>query len=304
MTSAPSLYEESSQYRHWRFSPSELWEIRQSCNTSAIKRIRENIEQDKKARTIDESDNNKEPDYLTADEQVKLCRYYEQQLQIICAFLKLPNTVMATGVIYMKRFFLRNTAMDYHPKDVLLTCLFLATKVESERISIEEFGKNLRLPNTDMILQLEFTVSQGLQFEYFVHHPYRAAYGYFLDVQYTKEGQLDPTIDMGLLKETYGEVNNIIKRILLTDLPFIYQPAQLAIAAFIIAGKNNGFDLRMRTYLEHHFDKELSDTLYTMTILIDEALEENAQVPKDIATEIDLKLRSCMNPATNSESAL
>ncbi|CAO3633577.1 unnamed protein product [Cunninghamella blakesleeana] len=303
MSSKPSLYEESSQYRHWRFSPAELWEIRQSCNTKAIKRIRENIKEDWDSR-IDESFDNKEPDFLTADEQVKVCRFYEQQLQNMCAYLKLPNTVMATAVIYMKRFFLRNTVMDYHPKDILLTCLFLATKVENERISIDEFGKSLKLPNTDMILQLEFTVSQGLQFEYSIHHPYRASYGYFLDIQYNKDGSKDTSLDMDLLKETYARVSTIIKEIYLTDLPFIYQPAQLAIAAFIIAGKNNGFDLRIRSYLEHHFDKELSDTLYTMTILIDETLEDNPPVTKDIATEIDRKLRTCMNPATNTNSAL
>lgn len=64
-----------------------------------------------------------------------------------------------------------------------LTCLFLSTKSESERISIDQFGKNLNLPSTDSILGLEFVVSQGIRFEYLVHHPYRAAYGLFLELQ-------------------------------------------------------------------------------------------------------------------------
>ncbi|KAI8086275.1 uncharacterized protein BX664DRAFT_335394 [Halteromyces radiatus] len=275
MDNKPALYEESSQYRHWRFSPSQLWEIRQSCNEAAIQRVRKNIEEDKAAsKTTSEE---KEPVFITADEQVKLCRYYEEQIQVICPHLKLSDMVM----------------------DILFTCLFMATKSESERISISDFGKNLQLPNTDMVLSLEFTVSQGLQFEYMVHHPYRAAYGYYLDIQHTG----DP-IDLELLQATYNQVGGVIKKMLLTDLPLIYQPSQLAIAAFIIAGQHNGFDLRVKRYLEQRLDKELADTLYTMTILIDETLIENAPVPLSVATEIDARLRSCKNPAKNPESAL
>ncbi|ORZ25671.1 cyclin-like protein [Absidia repens] len=293
--SKPLAYEQSSQYRHWRYSPAQLWEIRQACTEAAIERVRKNIEEDRKAANEPMDEIN----FLTADEQVKLCRYYEGQIQAICPHLKLSDMVMATAVIYMKRFFLRNTMMDYHPKDILFTCLFMATKSESERMSIDEFGKNLQLPTTDMVLALEFPVSQGLKFEYMVHHPYRPAYGYYLDIQHSG----DP-VDMSLLRDTYGQVNGVIKKILLTDLPLIYQPSQLAIAAFIIAGKHNGFDLRIRRYLEQRFDKELADTLYTMTILIDETLIENASVSVSVATEIDARLRLCKNPAKNPESAL
>ena len=136
----------------------------------------------------------------------------------------------------MKRFFLYNTVMDYHPKDILLTCLFLATKSESERIPIEEFGQKLMLPSTDSILALEFIVSQGLKFEYLIHHPYRPAYGFFLDLQTI------PDIDLRLLKETYNKAQQMIGSMFLTDVCLIYQPSQLALASFVIAGKSNGFD--------------------------------------------------------------
>ncbi|ORX54621.1 cyclin-like protein [Hesseltinella vesiculosa] len=287
------IYEESSQYRHWRFSPSELWELRQSCNSKTIQRVREYIMEEQDVQDID---------FITADEQVKLCRYYEQQLQTICAYLKLPDVCMATAVIYTKRFFLRNSIMDYHPKDILLTCLFLSTKSEGERMSIDEFGKNLQIPNTEMILKLEFIVSQGLRFEYLIHHPYRAAYGHYLDIQrvFHKNGELD----MSLLKDTYDRVKDVIGKILLTDLPLIYQPAQLAVAAFIIAGKNNGFDIKVKEYLVQRLDKDLVDTLYTMTILMDEVLEESQQVPLELAQGIDKRLQSCRNPLKNPESKL
>lgn len=43
----PLAYEESSQFRHWRFSPAGLYEIRQSSNEAAIKRVRRNLEEEK-----------------------------------------------------------------------------------------------------------------------------------------------------------------------------------------------------------------------------------------------------------------
>lgn len=39
--SKPTLYEESSQYRHWRFSPEQIQRIRQSSNDAAVERVRE-----------------------------------------------------------------------------------------------------------------------------------------------------------------------------------------------------------------------------------------------------------------------
>ncbi|KAI7906495.1 cyclin-like protein [Cokeromyces recurvatus] len=176
----PNIYEESTQYQHWRFSPAQLWEIRNKNTENAINRLKKHNQLE---TTMDNSDANNIKEYLTAAEELKLCRFYEMQLQIMSKHCKFNDMVMATAVIYMKRFFLYNSTMDYHPKDIFLTCLFLATKSESERISIENFGKQLRLPSTKNVLGLEFIVSQGLKFQYYVHHPYRPAYGFFLDMQ-------------------------------------------------------------------------------------------------------------------------
>ncbi|KAJ1930454.1 hypothetical protein IWQ60_000320, partial [Tieghemiomyces parasiticus] len=41
-TSAP-LYEQTSQYRNWRFSPEKLHEIRKLTNQAGIERARRNI---------------------------------------------------------------------------------------------------------------------------------------------------------------------------------------------------------------------------------------------------------------------
>lgn len=182
-----------------------------------------------------------------------------------------------------------------------LTCLFLATKSESERVSIDEFGKKLRLPSTKGILDLEFTVSQGLKFQYYVHHPYRPAYGFFLDMQ------TGPT-DTKLLKETYKKVDKAIAEIVLSDLPLIFQPAQLALAAFMVAGRESGFDQQVTRYIKARFSENDATSLLAIVDRILELLKQVTPVTneeaKEEAKKIDYKLRLCMNPAMNPDSAM
>ncbi|EIE78549.1 hypothetical protein G6F46_012379 [Rhizopus delemar] len=286
----PQIYEESTQYQHWRFSPEQLWDIRNKRTTEAIERVKKTRGKELEA---DSTEVIKDEDYLSAKEELALCRFYEKQLQGMCKHLKFSDMVMATAVIYMKRFFLYNTVMDYHPKDIFLTCLFLATKSESERISIEDFGKKLRLPSTVSVLNLEFTVSQGLKFQYYVHHPFRPAYGFFLDMQ--------QAIDVKILKVIYKQaVNQTIPDILLQDLPLIYQPSQLALAAFVHASRENGCEELVTGYIHKKFGEKDAGHLLNMIERILEFLTSDKAVTHEEAKKIDYRLRIVMNP----ESAL
>ncbi|KAG0172472.1 hypothetical protein DFQ28_009637 [Apophysomyces sp. BC1034] len=262
----PPVFEESSQYRHWRFSSSQLWNTRQTSNSTAVERLKNNAGEGSEATTLQ---------YLSVQDEMSLCRFYEKQLQGICKHLKFSDLVM----------------VDLGG----LTCLFLATKSESERISIDDFGKNLRLPSTSGVLDLEYSVSQGLKFEYYVYHPYRPAYGFFLDMQ--------AKADIKLLKETYAKVDQVIAEILLTDLPLIYQPSQLALAAFTIAGKENGFEAHVRMYIEEKFPRH-ADVLLRIIHEASEILKKSTPVALEVAKEIDRRLNLCMNPAKNPSSAL
>ena len=38
----------------------------------------------------------------------------------------------------VQRFYLRNSVMDYHPKEILVTAVYLATKVEEFNVSIRK----------------------------------------------------------------------------------------------------------------------------------------------------------------------
>lgn len=57
--------------------------------------------------------------YLTVQDELSLVTYYLSGISQICRGLKYPEMVEATAVTYLKRFYLRNTCMDYHPKNVM-----------------------------------------------------------------------------------------------------------------------------------------------------------------------------------------
>lgn len=146
-------------------------------------------------------------------------------------------------------------------------------------------------------MKLEFTVSQGLKSQYYIHHPYRPAYGYFLDMQ------TGPT-DMKLLKETYKLVISTIAGILLTDLPLIYQPTQLALAAYMIAGESNAFDVQVKRYINDRFGEKDTTVLLSIISKITSAYKKHKKVTTEEAKDIDKKLRYCKNPAMNPQSSL
>ncbi len=59
--------------------------------------------------------------FLTLEEENLALRFYEEKLLKFCAEFKPPMTkgVMGTACHYFKRFYINNSVMDYHPKEIL-----------------------------------------------------------------------------------------------------------------------------------------------------------------------------------------
>jgi cyclin H len=57
--------------------------------------------------------------FLDATEEHLLVKYYLSKLVEIAAHFHFPEEVEATAVTYLKRFYLKNTVMDWHPKNVM-----------------------------------------------------------------------------------------------------------------------------------------------------------------------------------------
>ncbi|KAJ2288343.1 hypothetical protein IWW55_006527, partial [Coemansia sp. RSA 2706] len=150
---------------------------------------------------------------------------------------------------------------------------------------------------SDDILGLEFVVIQSLQFELAVHHPYRPAYGFYLDMQAYYE-------DLELLKSVYDHALRYIDNSLFTDLVFFYQPSQIALGAFKVAAKEKDIDIDIDTYLAQRFDARSLEVLYSVLDDVQDALSDFKLVTIKEAQPIDRKLILCRNPEKNPNSKL
>ncbi|TNY19432.1 cyclin-like protein [Rhodotorula diobovata] len=244
------LYHLSSQYRHWRFSKEQLAKIRQDLIEQAVERVRTLWEEERAQQAqagangvpaptdASASEPPSQPatppapsdiEYLSVADEQLLVAYYLQQAVGLCGAFKFPEAVSATALSYLKRFYLRNTAMDYHPKDIMLTCVFLATKTENYPISIDTFAAKVKVAPAD-ILALEFLVSQSLHFEYKVHHAYLALSGLVLDMQTT-------SVPSPSLASALPRAQAFLRAARLSPAELVYAPSQIALACMRLADR-------------------------------------------------------------------
>lgn len=123
------LYQASSQYKNWRFSKSQLIQIRTSLNEAAVKTIRDKFEADEVPYSTFVSHfiievnqklgSSSDILFLNANEECLLIKLYIAKVAQLCGLFRFPEEVEATAIAYLKRFYLKNTVMDWHPKNVM-----------------------------------------------------------------------------------------------------------------------------------------------------------------------------------------
>ena len=66
-------------------------------------------------------------------------------MEKLCESFKppMPNYVKGTAFHYFRRFYLNNSVMDFHPKEILVTAVYLACKVEEFNVSMQQFVANI-----------------------------------------------------------------------------------------------------------------------------------------------------------------
>lgn len=126
--------------------------------------------------------------------------------------------------------------MDHSISNIMMTCVFLACKVENTFIPIDDFLRNIPRVGARTILDLEFLVSQSIKFDFAIIHPHRALYGLMLDLQSVET-------DVQRVLQTYQNALPLLDYSYRTDATFICQASQLALTAFRIASRGTQLDL-------------------------------------------------------------
>ncbi|WFD44831.1 hypothetical protein MPSI1_003502 [Malassezia psittaci] len=233
---------QSSQARHWMFSPEELDKMRRETHERA-------------RASLDACNGNsaKKPiKMLSLEDELAIIRFYLLRIGRLVRAFHLPSLVESTAMTFMKRFYLQNSCMQFHPK---LIIIYLASKAENYPLSLSHFCAQVKeggsgKQNTNasspaaagpseshssaargdvseaIIKDLEFGMVQSLNFELGVHGAHRALYGLILDFQ-----TLEHTISREDLMIYAAAVQSFLQAARLTDAEFTYASPHIALAA-------------------------------------------------------------------------
>lgn len=236
------LYRRSSQYQMWSYTASELENVKIKANEGgrahALRRFNEAKDalQKEKPEVFEQHGEalNNAMELVSYEEEQKYLYFFSQQIVQVCTHFNMPTQVRATAISFFKKFYLVNSVMEFRPKNVLYTIVFLAAKLENYFISIDSFCARLPKTKAQDILDSEFVILQLLKFTLLVHHPFRPLYGFFLDVQlvllHPEPVMYDVNIDT--IGQLYDKAKNWLNdHALLSDVAFLFSPPQIALAA-------------------------------------------------------------------------
>ncbi|AOW00341.1 cyclin-like protein [Yarrowia lipolytica] len=270
------IYRQSSQFKKWSFTPTQLAARRLQTNTNG----REFVKQSFLAADLDPA----MAKILSVDEELTMVNYMCSQSEGIAQVLNLPSKVKATAVLFFKKFFLINSVMVYSdPVKVLHTCFFLATKAENHFFSINQFCKYTGAVAKD-VLQLEFVVMQSMLFSLSAQSAYTPLHGFYLDIQTSL-----PHVPASTVGSLYDGARKYVSLSFLTDANFLFTPPQISLAAMMCTNSQ---------ITEQYLRVKMSDPAQfnLTTKLVQECVDMLQKVDKptkEYVQEIGKKLRSC-----------
>jgi len=319
-------FQGTTQQRYWIFTREKLSEMRAAANKAAAEAVLRNQNSDmltspmKKQRT-DGTDGgggggegSSEPvQVLTPAEEGVLLDYYLAGLVMQAKKLKFPDSVEATAITFLKRFYLNCSVMDYHPKEIMLTVMWLACKVEhyphryigAEKVMVttddneKEFKFDCRSfaelgkMEASALIRLEHALLHALHYHLMVLHAYRPLRGFVEAWGQLPAHNINPD---KLLRKAAKVVREAIR----SDVPLLFAPAAVALFALSQAAAEAGADIG--ALLKHVLPGE-QDRVALQATLQDIAASLNHSKPqlkgnelKVEAQKMDAKLQLCRNP--------
>lgn len=214
------MWKSSSHKQRWLFDSSESLVRNNSVSTPARKLNQHSICIQNSLKKTQVADGE-----ISASEEQVLISYYGGKLfDLSRKTLKLPDSVTSTALTYLRRFYVRKSCIEVDPQCIVLTCLYVACKVEDWYVSAEQIEKHSGLPE-DLILKFELVLLQGLGFDLLVLSPYDALEGL--------EGSLGD-----LYSKT--EARQWIDRVLVsTNAILLYSPGQIALKSVLSSRNEN-----------------------------------------------------------------
>mmetsp|Transcript_5798 Transcript_5798/g.18112 ORF Transcript_5798/g.18112 Transcript_5798/m.18112 type:complete len:308 (-) Transcript_5798:833-1756(-) len=245
-------YAQSSQARHWTFSREDVRRMREKVRSRVL---------DKLSRAGPSNDQHEWPEMLSVEDEVLLQRCWHYKLQDMCReeTARTPERftprVMTTAHAYLRRFFLRRSIVEDDPREVLLAAVYLAAKVEEERIDLNDLTRYSRFSSEReaaerLILSNEEKILATLGYELVVRSPYRSLRGITASLREWSPGQnahadvrREPAFSHEAVSLTEARARDFLCHALCSDAQLLYSPQQLALAGVLRGAAAAGIDL-------------------------------------------------------------
>ncbi|TPX38173.1 hypothetical protein SmJEL517_g00183 [Synchytrium microbalum] len=255
------LYEQSTQYRHWRRTSSELLQIRQDTHLQAVERVTLLLKDELRHKNSISADELPSPP--TSQQIHNVVKFFEHGAHNFSEHFRNLNketnknwSDRATAIIFLKRWALYNSLIDHDQKLLPATCLYLALKCENVPIARDEYllalGKTA--PSAEQLLDYEGRILQGIGFELSVRHPFWPLKGFYIKlheyIQATAPAMLHSS-HFGNLSKSYAEAHRLVLASSLTDLYFTHWPAQIALICLRVACKRHFLEDVMQQYMQN-----------------------------------------------------
>nr|SVE70488.1 EOG090X080D [Daphnia similis]SVE71112.1 EOG090X080D [Daphnia similis]SVE71743.1 EOG090X080D [Daphnia similis]SVE72371.1 EOG090X080D [Daphnia similis] len=285
------MFATSTQRHFWMFKDeTDVSNARLSANLKYISSRGRNM-------TVAE----RETHFLNVVEEKSLIMSYEYQLRDFCRKFHppMPRYVLGTALHYLKRFYVNNSVMDYPPKEILVTCVYLACKVEEFNVSMDQFVGNLkgdREKAAAIILNNELLLMQQLDYQLTVHNPFRPLEGLMIDMKTRFPTFSDP-------ERLRPGIDEFLEQVFYTDAILIYSPSQISLAAIIHSASTSkeNVDEYITKILFSEDQKRLLNLIEAVKKI--RVMVRNVQLPhRDTIKALEKKLALCCNPDNNSES--
>ncbi|KAJ2741270.1 RNA polymerase II holoenzyme cyclin-like subunit [Coemansia sp. BCRC 34301] len=177
---------------------------------------------------------------LSGKEIAHIKIYFSGLVMKIGKRLRTRQEIVATAVMYFKRFYINNTFYDIDPYLMTATCMYLACKVEESPHHIKqiwteakaaftgnvEVSQDIRFPyDVSDIAECESYLLEEMKFYLVVYHPY----------QVLIEGFPSVSEQIKLPKASLQAAWSIINDSYPTDVALVFPPHVIAVAAMFLS---------------------------------------------------------------------
>ncbi|KAH3891329.1 cyclin-H-like [Dreissena polymorpha] len=288
------MFASGTQKHHWMFhSTEEIVLLRQEANQRFVGDFGKGMDEQTRDKT-----------FLTAEEEKLMMQHFEFILREFCKKFQptMPKYVQGTALTYFKRFYIHNSIMDYHPRDLMLTCVYLACKVEEFNVSISQFVGNLKGDRdkfANIILGFELLLMDKLHYHLTVHNPFRPLEGFLIDLK-TRQFKNKPD-DVERLRKN---AEDFVERSLATDTCLIFSPSQIALAGIIYSAAESrvSIDSYVTGVLMQKAPNEEIKKMANQIKKLKQMVKHQPSLQRDLIGPVQRKLEACRNQANNPES--